>query len=93
MDVVILRLESPTRNIHNYPDEQEDIRRFLIGILDNHLQMDRDDFLASVKELLGDEDFGITYWDDPWLVFQRGVGGKDAVPDVMTKLQELREKW
>ena len=92
VDAIVLWLESPTKNIHNYLDEQEK-RQFISDMLDNHLQMDREDFLASVAELLLDEDFGVAYWDDPWLVLKRNMNGKDVANDVMAKLEELREKW
>lgn len=93
VDAIILRLKSPTQNIHNYSEEQKDNRRFIIGMLDSHLQMDRDDYLASVEELLQEEGFQVAYWDNPWLVFKKGETGKDVVPDVMSKLEELKNKW
>lgn len=68
-------------------------RLFLIGMLDNHLQMDRKEFLSSVKKLLHNEDFGIVYWDDPWLVFKRDANKIEAFYDVMSKLANLRKKW
>jgi uncharacterized membrane protein len=90
---VVLRLVSPTKNIHNYPEEKKEQRQHLLGMLDSHLQMDRDDFLASVEALLRDKDFGIIYWNNPWLVLKRDADAKEVIPDVMSKLAELKEKW
>ena len=93
VDAVILWLDSPTKNIHNYPEELRERRRFIMGMLDNHLQMDREDYLALVDELLLDDEFGVVYWDEPWLVLKRGVEGEDVVSDVMARVEELRGKW
>jgi len=93
VDTVILWLESPTRNIHVYSEEQKQIRQYLIGMLDSHLSMDRKDYFASVEELLLDEKFGVAYWDEPWLVLKRGVEEDDVVADVMARVEELRGKW
>ena len=93
VDAVILWLESPTQNIHNYPEDDVESRRYIIGMLDSHLQMDRKDYLASVEELLLDDEFGVAYWDEPWLVLKRGEEGKDVVPDVMARLEDLRGEW
>jgi len=92
-EMIILQLKSPTLNIHNYPSEQKERRRFIIGMLDNHLQMDRNDFLSSVKELLTDDEFGIAYWDNPWLVLRRGANGKEVVPEIMARVSELWAQW
>ena len=92
-DAIILWLESPTKNIHNYPDEYKEVRNDIIGMLDNHLQMDREDYLASVEHLLLNEEFGVVYWDEPWLVLKRNLNGKDVADDVMARLKELREQW
>ena len=93
MDAVILRLESPTKNIHNYPEDDVESRQYIIGMLDNHLQMDREDYLASVEELLANEDYGVAYWDDPWLVLKRGDADHENISDIMKKLRELKLKW
>ena len=93
VDAVILWLESPTQNIHNYPEDDVESRRYIIGMLDSHLQMDRKDYLASVEALLLDDEFGVAYWDEPWLVLKRDIEEKDIVPDVMARLEELRKKW
>jgi hypothetical protein len=52
VDAVILWLDTPTKNIHTDSVEKKEKRQFIIGMLDNHLQMDRDDFLNSVEKLL-----------------------------------------
>ena len=93
VDAIILCLESPTKNIHNYPDDRKEMRQYFIGMLDNHLQMDREDYLASVEKLLLDDDFKVAYWNEPWLVIKRSVEEKEFVPGVMDRLVELKRDW
>ncbi|MDZ7666359.1 MAG: hypothetical protein U5K27_13735 [Desulfotignum sp.] len=57
-DAVVLWLDTPTKNVHNYPEEEKNSRQSMIGMLDSHLPMDRDDFSRSIEMLLTDEDFG-----------------------------------
>jgi len=93
VDAIVLWLDSPTKNIHTYPEDDVESRQYIIGMLDSHLSMDREDYFASVEELLVDEDYGVIYWDNPWLVLKRNVEGKEVDTDVMVRLEELREKW
>jgi len=93
VDTIILWLESPTKNIHNYPEEQKERRQFRISMLDNHLQMDRENYLSTVEKLLINEEFGVAYWNNPWLVLKRQENGKDVAVDVMARLEKLREEW
>ena len=46
VDAVILRLESPTKNINNLPRQIKNNRKDIIGSLDSHLQMDRTDYIV-----------------------------------------------
>ncbi|ACV68467.1 DUF2079 domain-containing protein [Desulfohalobium retbaense] len=90
-DAIILRMKSPTKNIHNYKSKER--RRYIIGMLDNHLQMDRNEYLDSIEDLVNNDEFEIAYWDNPWLVFKKGVVGKNVGSEVRARVQELREKW
>jgi len=93
VDIIIFRFESPTMNINNLKQEKEAKRGFPLHMLDNHLQMDKKDYLTSVEKLLEDKNFGIVYWDNPWLVLKRGKKTKDLIADVLASLEELRKKW
>jgi hypothetical protein len=63
VDAVILRLESPTFQLQGHPG--------IVGSLSHHLHMPSDDFLNSINNLLLNDRFKITYWNDPWLVFTK----------------------
>lgn len=95
VDAIILRLESPTQNINNIPENLLTSRKHLIGTLDAHLQMDRIEYISSIKELLTGTDYGILLWQDPWLVFKQGSKNEDFryQEQVERKLETLCEKW
>jgi uncharacterized membrane protein len=95
VDVIILRLESPTTNINNIPKRLINQRNLLFYTLDGHLQMDRKDYTASIDSLLSDPDYGILLWNNPWLVLKRGKKNQRSqqVLNVKEKLNQLREEW
>jgi hypothetical protein len=93
VDTVVLWLDSPTKNIHTDSVEKKEKRQFIIGMLDNHLQMDRDYFLNSVEVLLENKNFGVLYWSDPWLVLKKGLNNQQDVSDIRNKLEKLRREW
>lgn len=72
VDFIILRIESPTTNINNLPDQIKNNRKYLIGSLDSHLQMDRTEYIASIRSLLSDNKHGVLLWDDRGLYWLRG---------------------
>jgi len=93
VDAIILRLESPTTNINNLPDQIKNKRKYLIGSLDSHLQMDRTEYIASIKSLLSDNKYGVLLWDDPWLVLAQGASGHGLEQKLEQKLNRLQKEW
>jgi uncharacterized membrane protein len=89
VDVVILRLKSPTLNISIPHGFQLNHQKYLSmsgfhHMLDGHLLMDRTEYIASIEHLLANKEYGILIWEDPWLVFKRGI---------VQKLDQLRKDW
>jgi hypothetical protein len=95
VDAIILRLRSPTNNINNLPEKIKKHRKYVIGSLDAHLQMDRTEYIASIESLLSNSEYKILLWNDPWLVMKRGVMNREAkeVAEVEQRLAHLRIKW
>lgn len=92
-DAIILRLESPTRNVNNIPEHLLKERRYLCTAIDGHLQMDRTDYLASIETLLSGREYGIVFWKDPWLVFRKGAVNDDLRDTIGKKVAELKIQW
>ena len=93
VDFIILRIESPTTNINNFPDQIKDIRKYLTGSLDSHLQMDRTEYIASIRSLLSDNKYGVLLWDDPWLVLAQGASSHGLEQKLEQKLNRLQKEW
>jgi len=93
VDAVILRLESPTKNINNHPESLMKTRKYYLRMLDSHLQMDRIDYIRSVNLLLSDKKYGVLLWDDPWLVLSRKVSNRDFEQKIKHKLDKLQKEW
>jgi len=93
VDAIVLRLESPTNNINNFPDQLKTHRKYSISMLDNHLQMDRTEYIDTIEHLLSGSEYGILYWNDPWLVFKRGATDHGSYKLVQKKLNQLRIEW
>jgi len=95
VDVIILRLESPTTNINNLPDQLKYRRRYVLKMLDSHLSMDRVDYIISIEHLLSGKEYGVIYWNDPWLVMKQGElnKGSNQVREIEQKLNQLRKEW
>jgi uncharacterized membrane protein len=92
-DAIVLRLESPTKNINNFPDQLKSHRKYSISMLDNHLQMDRTEYVSTIERLLSKKEYGILYWNDPWLVFKRGIADYGSDKQIENKLNQLRDEW
>lgn len=94
-DAVILRLESPTTNINNFPDQSKYHRSNVLKMLDSHLQMDRIDYMIAVEHLLSDKEYRVIYWNDPWLVMKKGTINEsiNSVQGIEEKLNQLRKEW
>jgi len=93
VDAIILKLESPTKNINNYFDNEKKKRQFSLRMLDSHLQMDRIQYLDSIEKLLDDEKFSIIYWDNPWLVLKKGKKNSIDIERIKKIVQMLRQEW
>jgi uncharacterized membrane protein len=93
VDAIVLRLESPTANINNFPDQLKTRRKYSINMLDNHLQMDRTEYIAAIEHLLSSAEYGILYWNDPWIVFKRGLADHEPRKQIEKKLNQLRKEW
>jgi uncharacterized membrane protein len=93
VDVIILRLESPTTNINNLLEKMKNDRKYLTTALDAHLQMDRTEYIASIERLLSNSKYGVLLWNDPWLVFKRGLTNYGSYKQIGKKLNQLREEW
>ena len=93
VDAIILRLESPTKNINNLPDQLTENRRYYLQMLDSHLQMDRTEYIASIRSLLSDNNYGVLLWDDPWLVLAQGASSHGLEQKLEQKLNRLQNEW
>jgi len=93
VDAIVLRLESPTANINNFPDQLKNRRKYSINMLDSHLQMDRTEYIDTIERLLSGSEYGILYWNDPWLVFKRGLTNHGSYKQIKDKLNQLRIEW
>ena len=93
VDVIVLRLESPTNNINKLSSHSINNRKYLTGMLDAHLQMDRDDYLASIESLLSNSEYGVSLWQDPWLVFSKNSKNIDFREQIKQKLSQLKKDW
>jgi uncharacterized membrane protein len=93
VDTIVLRLESPTNNINNIPEQMKSDRKYLTSTLDAHLSMDRIEYIATIEHLLSGSKYGILYWNDPWLVFKRGLADHGSYKQIEQKLNQLREEW
>jgi hypothetical protein len=93
VDAVILRLDSPTKNINNIPDKFTNQRKYLSNALDGYLQMDRTDYINSIESIIHGKDYGILLWHDPWLVLTAHVKSNEQEKNVVRKLEQLREEW
>jgi uncharacterized membrane protein len=92
-DAIVLRLESPTNNINNFPDQLKTHRKYSIGMLDNHLQMDRKEYIDTIEHLLSSNNYGVLFWNDPWLVFKRSLADHESREKIEQKLNRLRIEW
>jgi len=85
-DTIVLRLDTPTGNI--LPHD-----RRMIGTVAHHLQMTPAEYLASIECLLESPAYGVTLWNEPWLVVSRGPDLLSADNLIRNKLDSLRQSW
>ena len=83
---IILYLKSPTLRI------ELEIPKGM-GNLGHHLQMCPKKYLKSIDRPLSSKAWGISYWNDPWLVLLRGA--RNTIPEtiVRNKVKLLRTEW
>ncbi|MCK5230803.1 MAG: hypothetical protein KAR13_11090, partial [Desulfobulbaceae bacterium] len=93
VDIVILRLASPTRNIAQDPNLSADVHKCITGNLDAHLQMNRHEYIKSIEQLLKTKEYGMLLWQDPWLVLSRNGWDDSNLGEVKRKLAELKAEW
>ena len=78
VDFVVLRLENPSKwNL----------------ALPHLLLMDPAAYLDSVHVLLDDGKYGAVFWDNPWLVLERGRDSEEHTGDILIKIEKLRNQW
>jgi len=94
-DVIILRLHSPTNNLRRTQNLEAKDLKYVMFMLDNHLQMNRNIYLNSIASLLKDKNYSILLWKDPWLVMRRNNKNNDnqMKKEVILKLETLRLEW
>jgi uncharacterized membrane protein len=93
VDTIVLRLESPTNNIHNYDNHLIKDRKYLTSMLDAHLEMDRIDYIASIEQLLSEKKYGVLLWKYPWLVFSKNTANRKPIKLIEQKLIQLKKEW
>ena len=47
----------------------------------------------SVSELLVESQYGVVYWQDPWLVLKRDTVTEANVAQILDKIELLRKEW
>jgi len=88
VDVIVLRLESPTNNLN--PKNP-----MYVGTLAHHLQMKPKDYLDLISTILLDKGYGILLWKDSWLVLKRDhtdVCSRTLVEDRVAYLEEFWDR-
>lgn len=87
VDAILLRLESPTAKLS--PSNPS-----IISTLAFHLQMNPADYLNSVDCLLSGNEYGVLFWDSPWLVMSQNANTHPALrEEIKSKINVLRKHW
>lgn len=85
-NAIALRLASPTTRLSPMnPGET--------GTWASHLQMEPEIYLQTISNLLGDPNYGIAMWQDPWLVLKQGEPDCCSRKLIATKLSTLKNDW
>lgn len=96
VEMIVLRLDSPTRNIEPLAEEKRESRKSRFGMLDAHLQLDRTEYVAAIEKLLAEKRYGIWLWEEPWLVLKFDFEATEKAKDyilVSRKMDSLRQQW
>lgn len=78
VQVIILRLEIPTTSSE---------------ALHQHLGMELPDYLTSIERLLSGKEYGVLLWNDPWLLFERGLADYRHHDQIENKIHQMRKEW
>ncbi|TQV65353.1 MAG: DUF2079 domain-containing protein [Halothiobacillaceae bacterium] len=85
-DCVVLRLASPTSNRGGDPGE--------IGSLAHHLKMPPSVYLDEVRDLVMSGNYGLKYWNAPWLVLCKGLDLPAEEADmILVRTRMLERTW
>lgn len=82
----ILNLSNPTAHVPNLGEGH-------IGSLAHCLNMNPISYLYEVRKLINSEGTSIVFWEDPWLVIERGKGSDEYKKEIMLKLDVLLKEW
>lgn len=94
VDAIILRLESPTLNIARFTNYPVEHQKYITGVLDAHLQINRHEYVESIESLLQAKEYNVLLWQDPWLVLSRNsVLDNSSLELIKKKLDELKVDW
>ena len=77
-DYIVLRLDNPSHRNR---------------LLTHMLQMRADEYLELVRQLIIDNEYGVIYWDNPWLVLQLGKDSTENTSRILSRVESLRRSW
>ena len=86
VDVVLLRLDSPTTLSSRHDPHA-------VASLGHHLQMDPQEYLNSINRLLIDDFYPKKIWLDPWLILMKGPETSIESDVIEQKLSKLKNEW
>ncbi len=93
---------SQRREIYCYPNNMGKVKMIILRLeipttsseaLHQHLGMELPEYLTSIERLLSGKEYGVLLWDDPWLVFERGLADHRPNKQIQQKLDQLRKEW
>lgn len=85
-DAIVLKLQSPTKNFTSTSPTY-------IGSTAHHLQMKPEDYLDKVLEILSENNYGIIFWKDNWLVLKKGHADIVSPNLIKTRIIALKKTW
>ncbi len=85
---ILLHLQSPTTNI-----KMTDSKAVLASLA-HHLQMNPKEFLETTQNLIVNHKYGIRYYNEPWILFEKGFKSTpDQIQAARKQLKILENKW
>ena len=93
---------SQRREIYRYPNKVGEVKIIILRLdipttsseaLRQHLGLELSEYLSSIEHLLSSKEYGVLLWDDPWLVFERGLADHRPYKQIEQKLDQLRKEW